>query len=307
MARAARRTSSPTTPGCELAAAGWQPAPPDLELPRRRRAPAAGRPVPALAGARGDRVGPTGRPSMAHPWASACWRAARDPTRARPEAGPKLASMNITSNIGCRREVPLVDQELLTVAEVAQRLKVHQETVRRWVRSGQLRGIKLSDQAGYRVRPSELERMLRELGAGSTPEAAPGSNEKVAARSLAGARLGESSECVDCCRTSQPEFVRHRSSAGLRPRLPGSAPRSRVEDRRRLAPTGPARRYRYPCAGRARPGSVQYACGAERGRARAGGLTLEIQDARQVRVIHREFFDQLVKFLARSLAYPPLL
>ncbi len=75
-----------------------------------------------------------------------------------------------------------MDEELLTVAEVARRLKVHQETVRRWLRVGQLRGIKLSDQAGYRVRPSELERMLQELEAASAPEAAPPSNEKVAAR-----------------------------------------------------------------------------------------------------------------------------
>jgi excisionase family DNA binding protein len=78
--------------------------------------------------------------------------------------------------------VPFVDEELLTVAEVAQRLKVHQETVRRWLRVGQLRGIKLSDQAGYRVRPSELERMLQQLEATSAPDTAPPANEKVAAR-----------------------------------------------------------------------------------------------------------------------------
>jgi hypothetical protein len=49
----------------------------------------------------------------------------------------------------------------------------------------QLRGIKLSDQAGYRVRPCELERMLHELEAASAPDAAPPSDDKVAARSLA--------------------------------------------------------------------------------------------------------------------------
>lgn len=35
------------------------------------------------------------------------------------------------------------DQELLTVDEAAVRLKVDVETVRRWLRSGQLRGLKL--------------------------------------------------------------------------------------------------------------------------------------------------------------------
>ena len=35
------------------------------------------------------------------------------------------------------------DEELLTVEEAAARLKVDVETVRRWLRSGQLRGLKL--------------------------------------------------------------------------------------------------------------------------------------------------------------------
>ena len=37
---------------------------------------------------------------------------------------------------------PLADEELLTVEEAAARLKVDVETVRRWLRSGQLRGLK---------------------------------------------------------------------------------------------------------------------------------------------------------------------
>jgi len=37
---------------------------------------------------------------------------------------------------------PLADEELLTVEETAARLKVDVETVRRWLRSGQLRGLK---------------------------------------------------------------------------------------------------------------------------------------------------------------------
>ena len=43
----------------------------------------------------------------------------------------------------------MVDEELLTVDEVARRLKLHPETVRRWIRPGKLRAISLGrDRAG---------------------------------------------------------------------------------------------------------------------------------------------------------------
>jgi excisionase family DNA binding protein len=60
-----------------------------------------------------------------------------------------------------------MEDELLTVADVARRLKVHPETVRRWLRTGTLRGVKISDQTGYRIRASEVERLL--LGAQQSP------------------------------------------------------------------------------------------------------------------------------------------
>lgn len=54
------------------------------------------------------------------------------------------------------------DEEFLTVEEAAKRMKVHPETVRRWIRSGQMRGALLgSDRAGYRVPSSEVEMRLR--------------------------------------------------------------------------------------------------------------------------------------------------
>jgi len=46
----------------------------------------------------------------------------------------------------------------LTVEQVAERLQVHEETVRRWIRGGLLRGHLISRRAGYRVRASEVER-----------------------------------------------------------------------------------------------------------------------------------------------------
>lgn len=53
------------------------------------------------------------------------------------------------------------DERLLTVEEVAARVRVNGDTVRRWLRNGELRGIKLSNKAGYRIRPDDLEAFLR--------------------------------------------------------------------------------------------------------------------------------------------------
>jgi excisionase family DNA binding protein len=52
------------------------------------------------------------------------------------------------------------ENDLLTVADVAARLKVSQETVRQWLRTEQLRGYNLGGQAGWRIRGSEVERLL---------------------------------------------------------------------------------------------------------------------------------------------------
>lgn len=46
--------------------------------------------------------------------------------------------------------------------QVADRLKVNPETVRRWLRSGQLRGYLLGgDRAGYRVAADDLDAFIR--------------------------------------------------------------------------------------------------------------------------------------------------
>jgi excisionase family DNA binding protein len=50
---------------------------------------------------------------------------------------------------------------VLTVPEVAARLRVTPETVRRWLRDGELRGVRFSDRGGWRVLSSEVERKLR--------------------------------------------------------------------------------------------------------------------------------------------------
>lgn len=53
-----------------------------------------------------------------------------------------------------------MSDELLTVAQVADRLKVNPETVRRWLRSGQMRGTLLGDRAGWRIPKSEVDEFL---------------------------------------------------------------------------------------------------------------------------------------------------
>lgn len=56
----------------------------------------------------------------------------------------------------------MTEQELMTVEDIAARLKVHPESVRRWLREGQMMGYRMSRAAGWRVERREVERFLRE-------------------------------------------------------------------------------------------------------------------------------------------------
>lgn len=47
-------------------------------------------------------------------------------------------------------------QQWLTVQQVAERLQVHPETVREWLRDGRLKGSRISRRAGWRIRPEDL-------------------------------------------------------------------------------------------------------------------------------------------------------
>lgn len=51
--------------------------------------------------------------------------------------------------------------QLLTVQQVAERLQVHQETIRKWLREGELVGINLGGKSGWRIRDEEVEVFLR--------------------------------------------------------------------------------------------------------------------------------------------------
>jgi excisionase family DNA binding protein len=52
------------------------------------------------------------------------------------------------------------ETEWLTVAEIAERLKVSDQVVRRWLRRGDLEGTDLGGRAGYRVKASDLAAFL---------------------------------------------------------------------------------------------------------------------------------------------------
>ena len=58
--------------------------------------------------------------------------------------------------------LPMTDERYWRVPEVAERLRVDPETVRRWLRAGKLRGMLLSQQGGYRIPESELRRFISE-------------------------------------------------------------------------------------------------------------------------------------------------
>ena len=67
--------------------------------------------------------------------------------------------------------VTMTSERYLTVAEVADQLRVSPVTVLRWLRTGQLQGARLPGRrAGWRIRPSDLETFMRERGAARDDE-----------------------------------------------------------------------------------------------------------------------------------------
>jgi excisionase family DNA binding protein len=54
----------------------------------------------------------------------------------------------------------VIEERWLTVAQAADVLQVHPETLRDWLRAGRLPATLLSRRAGYRIRASDLEAFL---------------------------------------------------------------------------------------------------------------------------------------------------
>lgn len=58
----------------------------------------------------------------------------------------------------------MTDDLLLTVHEVAERLRMHPVTVRNWLREGRLRGYRFgSDKMGWRVKASDLDTFIESM------------------------------------------------------------------------------------------------------------------------------------------------
>jgi excisionase family DNA binding protein len=53
----------------------------------------------------------------------------------------------------------LADEEL-TVRQAAEELGVNEESVRRWLRHGELRGYMLATKLGYRIRRADLDAFI---------------------------------------------------------------------------------------------------------------------------------------------------
>jgi excisionase family DNA binding protein len=53
------------------------------------------------------------------------------------------------------------NEEWINTKDIAKRLDIHVETVRRWLRTGALRGVHVGGKGGYRIRQSDLEEFLR--------------------------------------------------------------------------------------------------------------------------------------------------
>jgi excisionase family DNA binding protein len=55
------------------------------------------------------------------------------------------------------------ETELLTVEQVAAKLQTTPTTIRRWLRAGKLRGVRLGGtRLGWRIRQSEIDRFMAE-------------------------------------------------------------------------------------------------------------------------------------------------
>jgi excisionase family DNA binding protein len=52
----------------------------------------------------------------------------------------------------------MAEQSLLTPAQVAERLQIHERTVTRWLREGYLRGFKLGKE--WRISPADLKAFM---------------------------------------------------------------------------------------------------------------------------------------------------
>jgi len=51
-------------------------------------------------------------------------------------------------------------EKWLSVQDLVERLGVHEQTVRRWIKTGQLTAYALGDRAGYRIAPEDVQAFM---------------------------------------------------------------------------------------------------------------------------------------------------
>lgn len=51
-------------------------------------------------------------------------------------------------------------RDWMTVQQVAAYMQLHEETVRRWIREGELPVLDLGKKAGYRIKPDDLDAFI---------------------------------------------------------------------------------------------------------------------------------------------------
>jgi excisionase family DNA binding protein len=70
------------------------------------------------------------------------------------------------------------EERLLTVREVAERIRSSPQTVRRWLQQGRLRGFRPGGtKLGYRVREADLQRFLTQSNESTPPAGEQGSRD----------------------------------------------------------------------------------------------------------------------------------
>jgi len=52
------------------------------------------------------------------------------------------------------------EERWYTVSDIVEKLRVHEQTVRRWLREGELRGYNFGGKSGYRIRSSDVDAFL---------------------------------------------------------------------------------------------------------------------------------------------------
>ncbi len=53
--------------------------------------------------------------------------------------------------------------DILSVQDVAKRLDVHYQTVRRWLKSGQLKGMPFGGRTGWRIEEEDLREFIENM------------------------------------------------------------------------------------------------------------------------------------------------